>query len=199
MLFLLGGAVLALSAVGWAAPAAAGAPAAVRTPSAARAVAPTPQPTGVIEVTFDQSRVEVVVGDRFTLRSRIADPGATASAELLAHLNVVSLTSDVYVDPEDWSSHRTQALAPLAPGGSNTLSWDIQAVNPGSFDIYLVLLPVGATSAGTGPLEASPPVHVTVAGRRTFSAGGALPVAVVVPVLLGLGAAVTRYKVRRAG
>jgi len=45
----------------------------------------------------------------------------------------------------------------------------------------------------------SPPVHLTVAGRKTLSAGGALPVAVAVPVLLGPALAVTRIRLRRAG
>ncbi len=43
--------------------------------------------------------------------------------------------------------------------------WEIQAVNAGSFAVYVVL-PRGDGSAGTEPLVASPPVHVRVAGRR---------------------------------
>jgi hypothetical protein len=38
-----------------------------------------------------------------------------------------------------------------------------------------------------------------VAGRRTLTAGGALPVAVAVPILLGLTAATVRFRGRRAG
>jgi hypothetical protein len=150
-------------------------------------------------VTCDQSRLRTLLGDRFTFRSRIANSGAASSDRLLAHLNVVSLTSDVYVDPEDWSSSRTREVPPLGPGGSTSLSWHLQAVNAGSFSVYVVLLPNGAASAGTGPLVVSPPVHVSVAGRRTLTAGGALPVVVAVPVLLGLLAAAARRRVRRAG
>jgi hypothetical protein len=139
-------------------------------------------PSGPVgDVTFDHSDMSTVVGERFTLRSRVTGP----TDGLLAHLNVVSLTSDVYVDPEDWSANRTQRAAPV-------LSWDIQAVNAGTFDVYVVLLP----STGRGPLVVSPPVHLTVAGRRTFTAGGALPVALAVPVLLGLLAAAGQYRLR---
>jgi hypothetical protein len=45
-----------------------------------------------------------------------------------------------------------------------------------------------------GPLAVSPPVRATVAGRRVLTSGGALPVAVAVPVLLGLATAVVRYR-----
>jgi hypothetical protein len=173
-------------------------PAGTAAPAAATA-AVQPAPTGTLEVTFDRPRVSGALGDRFTVRSRITNSGGAPTDRLIAHLNVASLTSDVYVDPEDWSASRTRELDALAPGGSTSLSWDIQAVNAGSFDVYVVLLPVGASSAGTGPLVVSPPVHAEVAGRRTLTAGGALPVAAAVPILLGLMAATVRFRGRRAG
>jgi len=152
------------------------------TPAAA---APTEGP----QLTFDRSEVAVVIGDKFTLTSTITNTGTEATGPLIAHLNVVSLTSAVYVDPEDWSSERTVELDPLEPEDSEPVEWDVQAVNAGTFAIYVVLLPDGA-----GPLAVSPPVHLKVAGRRTLNAGGALPVAVVIPVLLGLAAAAVRFR-----
>jgi hypothetical protein len=80
---------------------------------------------------------------------------------------------------------------------NSSLSWEIQAVNAGSFDVYVVMLPNGTSSAGTGPLVVSPPVHITVKARRTLNAGGSLPVVVVVPSLLGLAVVVTRLRARR--
>jgi hypothetical protein len=163
----------------------------------AEAPAQTAPPTSKVEVTFDQSEVTTVVGDRFTLRSPITNPGATPTDRLIAHLNVASLRSDVYVDPEDWSSSRSRQLAPLPPGGTREVSWEIQAVNAGSFDVYVVLLPAGATSAGSGPLVVSPPVHVSVAGRQTLTAGGVLPVVIAVPALIALVGATARRRARR--
>jgi hypothetical protein len=152
-----------------------------------------------VSVSWDREQVATRVGDHFTVRSRISNPTTTSTGQLLAHLNVASLTSDVYVDPEDWSSARTQTLEPMAAGSSHTLSWPIQAVNAGSFDVYVVLLPDGPGSAGKGPLWVSPPVHVEVAGRQTLSAGGALPVVLGVPILIGLAASATRLRARRTG
>ena len=161
-------------------------------PTAAAAAAP-------VEVTFDRASQATMLGDRFTVRARIANVGSATTDPLIADLNVASVTTDVYVDLEDWSASRTHELPPLKPGASTSLSFELQAVNAGRFNVYVVVLPNGASSAGTGPLAVSPPVHVTVAGRKTLSAGGALPVAVAVPVLLGLALAVARIRLRRAG
>jgi hypothetical protein len=150
-----------------------------------------------IELTFGRAHVSMVVGQRITLDTSIANTGTEPAEPLLAHLNVVSLTSAVYVDPEDWSSERSQEVDALEPGENKTLSWGIQAVSAGSFDIYVVLLPNGASTAGRGPLVVSPPVHADVAARRALNASGALPVVITVPALLGFGAAAVRYRHRK--
>jgi hypothetical protein len=166
---------------------------------AASPAAAAPDAMDAVEVTFDRNRVSTVLGGRFTLQTRIVNSGGAPTDAILAHLNVASLTSDVYVDPEDWSAERSKEVAPLRPGASTSVSWDIQAVNAGSFDVYVVLLPNGASTAGMGPLVVSPPVHLAVAGRRTLSPGGAMPVVIVVPLLLGLVAALARFRARGTG
>jgi hypothetical protein len=152
--------------------------------------------TGGIEVTVDQTRLTAVIGDRVTIRAHVTNSGTVPTDPLIAHLNVASLTGS-YVDLEDWTAGPTLPVAPVDAGSTTALSWNIQAVNAGSFDVYVVLLPDGATSAGTGPLVASSPVHVTVAGERTLNAGGSLPVVIVVPLLLGCAAAAVRWRLRR--
>ena len=152
--------------------------------------------TGDVTIEFGTARVSVSEGDRFTVDSRVVNGSASVTGPYFAHLNVASLTGDVYVDPEDWSANRTMEVAPLAPGASTTLRWDVQAVNAGSFDLYAVLLPVGPGAAGAGPLAVSPPVHVVVAGRRTLSTGGELPVSIAVPLLLAAAAVALRLRSR---
>lgn len=156
-----------------------------------------------VTVTVDQDRHSTVIGNRFTLRSRVTNPGAAPTGPLLAHLNVASVTNDVYVDPEDWSSERTLEVPPLQPGAGTTLSWDLQAVNAGSFAVYVVVLPGGGASAGAGAgagaLVVSPAMHLDVAGRRTLNAEGALPVVLGVPIVLGVLAVGARRRVRRTG
>lgn len=154
------------------------------------------QATGGIKVTVDQTRMTAVIGDRIVIGAHVANSGTVPTDPLIAHLNVASLTG-TYVDLEDWTASPTLPVAPLDAGSTTTLSWDIQAVNAGSFDVYVVLLPDGAISAGTGPLVASSPVHVTVAGQKTLNAGGSLPVVIAVPLLLGCAAATVRWRLRR--
>jgi len=149
----------------------------------------------VVTVTLDRGRKSVEVGDRFTVRSRLENPRAAATDRLIAHLGIASLTSDVYVDPEDWSSRRTVELPTLSAGAGAEVLWEIQAVNAGRFAVYVVVLPSTATDGGVAAV--SPPVHVHVSGRRTLNAGGALPVVLAVPLLLAGLLVVARVSVAR--
>lgn len=153
------------------------------------------QTTNGIQVTVDQPRMTAVIGDRITIRAHVTNSGSTASDPLIAHLNVASLTG-TYVDLEDWTAAPTQHVNPLDAHATTALSWDIQAVNAGRFDVYVVMLPNGPTSSGIGPAVASSPVEVTVAGKRTLNAGGSLPVVIAVPLLLGGAALGTRLRLR---
>jgi hypothetical protein len=155
-------------------------------------------PAADVQIAVDRGTVVVGVGDRFALAHTLTNTGTAPSEPELAHLNVASLTSDVYVDPEDWSASRSKQVPSIPPGGSVSLDWPLQAVNAGSFDVYVVLLPNGQASAGAGPLMVSPPAHLTVAARQSLSAGGTLPVALAVPILLGLLAAAARFRHRRS-
>jgi hypothetical protein len=159
----------------------AAAPAAVPAPvpAAVRAAAP-PQPV----ITLSQEQMSAVTGQTLSLESVITKPGDQAA---IAHLNVTSLDG-VYVDLEDWTQDVTQ---PVPPGPESQLDWEVQAVNSGRFAIYVVLIPT------SGPLVVSPPMTVTVAARHTLDTGGAVPVALVVPALLGAAALATRVRSTR--
>lgn len=157
--------------------------------------APAAAAASTVEVAFTETSVSAVVGQRLALQSRVTNTGTTPTEPLIAHINVASLDASVYVDLEDWSSEVTFELAPLAPGASQLVNWELQAVNAGEFGIYVVVLP----RAGSAPPAVSAPLRAAVAGRRTLSAGGALPVIVAVPVVLGLLAAAALARVRRPG
>ena len=70
-------------------------------------------PAGV-SARVDRTRISTELGRSFVVRSTIANDGSAAADGLIAHLNIVSLRSDVYVDPEDWSTHRTRFLGRLS-------------------------------------------------------------------------------------
>ena len=160
----------------------------------------TPTPAMAVPITvtvvMEPAQVSTVLGGRFTLETEVTNTGTAASGALLAHLNVASLEGSVYVDPEDWSADRSQELE-LQPGETRRLSWEIQAVNSGSFAAYVVVLPFGNKSAANENLVVSPLVKLEVAPRSTLNAGGTLPVVLLVPLLLGFLAAAARLRLRR--
>ena len=163
------------------------------TPTAAAAVPAAP--AGPVVVTMDPSSLAGLLGDRVPVRATVANPGSAATGRLVAHLDVVSLHEDVYVDPEDWSSDRSVDVEPLDPDGRTTLEWTVRNVDAGEFDVYVVVLPAGPSTAAD-PLAVSPAVRLAVASRQTLDAGGALVVVTAVPLLVGLLLAGTRLRRR---
>jgi uncharacterized membrane protein len=150
-----------------------------------------------VEIVVEPTHIQTALGEEFSIETEIRNTGDANSGPLLAHLNVASLDNSVYVDPEDWSSERSQELS-LQPGESRTLSWELQAVNSGRLAAYVVVLPSTSTAAGQEDLVVTPLVRLDVVPRSTLTAGGALPVVLGVPLLLGLLAAAARYRSRRA-
>jgi hypothetical protein len=148
-----------------------------------------------VSVTVDRSAVTTSIGKSFTFRSTITNDGPARASGLIAHLNVLSLRPGVYVDPEDWSSHRTRYLPPIPAGRSLTLTWKVQAVNSGSIGIYVAVLPA---SGAPRPPTAGPILHVSIARRRTLNSGGILPLALGLPGLLGLLTVASRVRRRRS-
>jgi hypothetical protein len=149
-------------------------------------VAPTVHGAGEpvsVSVTIDRTQISTRLGGKFSFRSTITNRGSTNASGLIAHLNVLSLKDGVYVDPEDWSSNRTRYLDTIPPGGSVTTTWAMQAVNDGDFGIYVAVLP---ESGEARPPTTGPAIHLAVAERKTLNAGGIVPLALGIPVLLGL-------------
>lgn len=136
-----------------------------------------------LEVTVGRTAISTTLGHKFVFRSTIANRSSIPATGLIAHLNVLSLKPDVYVDPEDWSSHRTRYLAPIPPGGSTTITWRMQAVNHGEFGVYVAVLPEGGALSRPTTGRA---IKVAIASRTTINSGGILPLALGIPGLLGL-------------
>lgn len=134
-----------------------------------------------IAVTVDRTTISTSLGQKFSVKSRIANNGGSVVSGLVAHLNVLSLRPDVYLDPEDWSSHRTRYLPAIPAGGSLTIPWRMQAVNAGSIAVFVAVLPQNGESS---PPATGPTVHVSIARRRTLNSGGILPLALGIPALL---------------
>lgn len=153
-----------------------------------------PSAAAEVRVGVDRDHVSTALGHSFGFGTTIANSGSTPTAPLVAHLNVLSLHTGVYVDPEDWSSHRTQYLGSLAAGTSVTVRWTVKAVNAGTFATYVSVVP--ELARGHVPAT-SPAVQVAVAERKTLNSGGILPLATGIPALLALIALGVRWQRRR--
>jgi hypothetical protein len=160
---------------------------------ASPAVAATPAATH-LSATVDRARIATQLGRSFEVRSTITNSAATPASGLVAHLSVLSLRSEPYVDPEDWSSRRVVFLDPIPAAGSRTLRWRMTAVNAGTFGVYVTVLP---TKPAAAPAANTPTIDLRVSERRTLDAGGILPLAFAIPALLG-GLAIILRVCRRA-
>jgi hypothetical protein len=151
-------------------------------------VAPAAQ--AVVLVTAKPARIVTKLGHRVTVTSTIVNDGPRATG-YIAHLNVLSLAPGVYVDPEDWSSHRTRYLPAIPAHGRLTLRWRISAVNAGSIGVYVTVLRRDGGTPATSRI-----VRIAIADRRTLDAGGILPLVLGLPAALALLALAVRLRRR---
>ena len=138
---------------------------------------------GAVTVKLDRVSVSTRIGEKFHFSSTLRNLDSEPLTNVVAHLNIVSLDPSVYVDPEDWSSHRTRYLGTLAAGESRRIEWTVQAVNSGHFVVYVAAV----DRNGAGTVTASNPLRTTVAQRRRLNSGGVVPLALGIPAVLALG------------
>jgi hypothetical protein len=147
-----------------------------------------------LAVSVDRAQIETKLGHRFSFRTTIMNPGPAAARGYVAHLNVLSYDSGVYVDPEDWSGERTRYLPVIAPGRSRTIMWRMQAVNAGHFAVYVALVPPTGVAQ---PPTTGRAIAVVVAQRTTLNSEGILPLVVGVPAVLSFAWLGLRLRRRR--
>ncbi len=159
-------------------------------PSAAMAKTAPP----AVVVSLDRQEVSTRLGESFEFTSTIANPGARELSDLVAHLNIVGLSENIYVDPEDWSDERTRHLPAIRPGESAKVTWRVKAVTGGDAAIYVVVLPGTDPATASDGLAVSPALDVHITERRTINSGGVLWLALGVPALLGIATLVARRR-----
>jgi hypothetical protein len=167
----------------------------VATATAGSAAAP--GPSAPVGVSLSRASASVGIGDSFSFTSTITNRGSAPVSGLVAHLNVLSFTHGVYVDPEDWSSQRTRYLDPIAPGESTTVHWSVKAVNGGDFGIYVAALGTPAAGASAPEPTVSPALVAHVTERKSVNPQDVLPLALGVPAIVAAAMGAVRLR-RRA-
>jgi len=143
-----------------------------------------PIAVGELTVVVSKSNVSAVTGDSFTFTSEIRNAGSEATPALIANLAFVAVDGGTYVDPEDWSSERTQAVAPIATGATASQMWTVKTVLAGDVASYVVVLPAPPALVANSPLAVSPAIQMHVEKHRALNPGGVLPTVLIVPVVL---------------
>ena len=146
-----------------------------------------------VSVTVGSGPVHTSIGAPFGFGSEVANDADHELTGLVAHLDVVSTHPEVYVDPEDWSAHRTVYLPPLPAHSSRHVDWSGRVVNEGDFVLYVVV----TSTNGPAEVTSSAGIRLHAEGRRTLDAGGVLPVVIGMPALIGTLLALVGVRRRR--
>jgi ABC-2 type transport system permease protein len=158
-----------------------------------------PARTASLVMGIDMEFVTVRAGESVFYETTVTNSTTQTSPDLILAMNIINLDAlgDI-VDPEDWSPQRTQYQGGLAPGGSATHSWRVNAILDGDYMIYTVAIPQPAGQEATTHPVASPGIHLTVTPFTRLNPGGVLPFAIGGPVLVLIGLLYV-YRRRRRG
>ncbi|TWD84162.1 putative repeat protein (TIGR01451 family) [Kribbella amoyensis] len=156
--------------------------AAIAAPTPSAAVEAPPGAAQQVIVELDRTEAAIGLGQTITFTSAVRNTGEQELTGAIAHLNIFAVDPGVYVDPEDWSSERTQYLDPLGGGDTDKLEWEMQAVNSGHFVVYVAL----GTGQAAAPVVSSKALRLDIAPERTLGAGGVLPIAAGVPGVIAV-------------
>jgi len=160
----------------------------------AAGAAPVAAAAAPADVSLSRQEVSTRLGESFAFTSRIENRGTATLTGLVAHLNVVGLSSGVYVDPEDWSEERTKSVPTLGPGESTEVDWDVTAVTGGEAAIYVTAL--RRDEPGREKPAISPAMDVRIAESKDLNTDGVLPLTLAVPAAIAAAAVVVRRRRR---
>jgi hypothetical protein len=132
-----------------------------------------------LTVEMSQDTATLTVGESVEFNTVLRNAGTEATPALVAHLNIASLQSGTYVDPEDWSGSRTRYLPALQPGETRTVHWQVRALSEGDFASFVTVV---AADPGWEPVTGST-LKITGVPREVLPLRNVLPVVVAVPIV----------------
>jgi ABC-2 type transport system permease protein len=151
-----------------------------------------------LEVTMEETFLEVKTGDEVNFDTLLENNGTEDSPPVITALNIIKLSGDV-VDPEDWSPERTQKVDFVPAGDQIRQSWTIEAILKGDYMVYIVAIPEPGETSTSHPIS-SPGLHLTIGAFQRLNPQGVLPVVIAVPLGVTMALLVlVRLRLRRLG
>jgi ABC-2 type transport system permease protein len=151
-----------------------------------------------LDVTLEETFLEVRTGDEVNFDTLLENNGTEDSPPVITAMNIIKLSGDV-VDPEDWSPERTQHVDFVPAGDQIRQSWTIEAILKGDYMVYFVAVPEPGETSTSHPVS-SPGLHLTVGAFQRLNPQGVLPVVIAVPLGVTLALLVlVRLRLRRLG
>lgn len=141
-------------------------------------------------LTTDATSLDMQTGDTIVIHSTLTNSETTTSPPTLVYLSLLDKKQGAPVDLEDWTANRSTNVPPLAPGESATQTWSLRALVSGEYDVYVISVP-NATSTQTPRMSLPVAIHVTQ--RTNLNPGGVLPVAIGLPLVIGVGMIAIRH------
>ncbi len=122
------------------------------------------------------------MGDHLVFQSVTRNASSAPVEGVVAWLSLVEMDKghEQPVDLEDWSAHKADTRAVLAPGETMTTEWPMRLIQPGR---YRVVVSVATRDGST--LSASPFADFTVRPKPVVESARVVPVATAVPLIAG--------------
>ena len=132
-----------------------------------------------------------VAGDYVTVAARIENTSDQAVSDVTTYLSLVNTADKLPVDLEDWSAEKGLYVGVIESGQALPLDWKIHFVKPGHYALTVVALVAGREMPAVSPV-----VYFRVEPKNSLDPGHILPVALGMPVVLGLLLLLLNYRRR---
>jgi len=135
------------------------------------------------------------MGDRLAFETVIRNGGGKPVEGLIAWISLVQVDQgkEQPIDLEDWSAHKAISRTSLAPGEAVQTRWPMRLIQSGHYRVV-----VSAVSRDGTSLTPSPFADFTVRQKPVVESSRVLPVAVGLPLLLGISLVGWRRRGRSA-
>ena len=128
---------------------------------------------------MDKTSAKITAGDWVSFHAILNNNTETTPENLVAHLNIAALIKGQYVDPEDWSTKRTQYLSAIQPGQTVKIPWKVHALIEGKFAVFVTLISDNPSFTNI----VSQPLLIQVTPDKILPLNEVIPIIVLIPFL----------------